>query len=277
MTTHGSTLSSFSPQLPELNIPESLNNVLDLTTFPGDATITCPEWAASCVWLKVEGEKDPGEPYTIPILTNHTISSKEFSDGLSEIISRAELMKLANNSQLSVICKINFDGDPDESTANKFPELQLKIITKDNSLDDLADFNDETLGGWIKGSAGREIHFVSDGAPNSHYLFNNTSENLDNHSGIVLEKTFSVISGRDYEFTVEVKKENQGSPNHPLLVLKIGDSSSQTYTINNMNWITYSFTAIATSNTMTVSLLNLEAKWNGNDFSMDNFRVRSLL
>ena len=278
MSVSTPTLSPSTPQLPELNIPEiSHNGVLDLTTFPGDANITCPKFFAPRVWLKIEGEKHPGETFTIPILTSHPISAREFSDGLLEIIPRTELIKLANNSQLSLICTINFDGTPDESTANKFPELQLKIITKDNSIDELTDFNDESLGGWVKGSAGREIQFTSDESPDSYYLFNNTSENSDNHSGVVLEKTFSVIPGQKYEFIIEAKKENQGSPNSPRLVLKIGDSSSQIYTVDNMNWTTYSFTATATSNTMTVSLLNLEAKWNGNDFSMDNFRVRSLL
>jgi hypothetical protein len=278
MTLKNSTHASTTQQLPELNILEiSPNGVLDLTTFQGDATITCEKWNASRVWLKIVGEKNPGETYTIPILTNHLLSASEFSDGLSEITSRDELMNFANNSQISVVGKINFDGSPDESNATTFPELQLKIKTKDTSLDDFTDFNDRSLGGWTKGSAGREIQFVSGDSSGNYHLFNNTSEQLDNHSGIVLEKSFSVSSAQRYEFTIGVKKENQGSPNPPNLVLKIDDNRSQTHVINNMNWSTYSFTATATSNTMIVSLLNLEARWNGNDFSLDNFRVRSLL
>ncbi|MNL28927.1 hypothetical protein D3C87_1505930 [compost metagenome] len=191
------------------------------------------------------------------------------------MLPRDRLMEFANNSSAILECLITFDGSSDITTATAFPILELTIKNQDDTLDDFIDFNDQTLGDWEKGSAGREIQFFKDESSGGYYLFNNTSEQSDNHDGIILKKIFPTIAGKKYKFSLNAKKENSGSPNSPKLVLRIGNSSSEAHTISNMNWSSYSFIATATSGSTTISLDNLEKKWNGNDFSVDNFRVES--
>ena len=276
MTLQETILPSQAPELPKFQVPESDGEFLDMLSIPGDATLITERWSPAHIWLQVVGKNSEGEDLSISLLENHELSDIQFENGLREMLPRDRLMELANNSSAILQCLITFDGSSDVSTATAFPMLQLTIKNQEDTLDDFIDFNDQTLGGWEKGSAGREIQFLKDELFGGYYLFNNTSEQFDNHNGIVLKKTFPTTTGKKYKFTLDVKKENTGSPNSPKLVLRVGDHSSVTHTISNMNWSSYSFVGTATSASTTISLDNLEQKWNGNDFSIDNFRVESL-
>ncbi|WP_448089649.1 hypothetical protein [Pseudomonas azerbaijanoccidentalis] len=277
MTLCEITLPSQSPELPKFEVPESDGEFLDMLSTPGDATIITERWSPAHLWLRVTGEDSAGDKLSISLLENHELSEAQFETGLREILPRERLMELANHSTAVVECLITFDGSSDITTATAFPIRQLTVKNQDDVLDDFVDFNSQTLGGWEKGDAGKEIQFLKNESSGDFYLFNNTSEQLDNHDGIILQKTFPTIAGKKYKFTLDAKKENFNSPNSPMLVLRIGNSSSTAYTITNMNWSSYSFVATATSDSTTISVDNLEKKWNGNDFSMDNFRVESLI
>jgi hypothetical protein len=263
-------------QLPKPEIPEAdENNVLDLTMHLGDATAIVKKWAAAHIWLRLVGQSSLKTPLIINILEDHELSTLQFDNGLLERLPRSQLMALAHNSTATLECFITFDGSSDVSTATAFPLLPLTIKTQLDDLDELTDFDDQTLGGWTKGRGGREIEFFID-RNGGFFLSNDTLEPVDNYDGMILEKTFSVIPGMTYEFTVDVKNNNPSHQplNHPILLL-VFDGIGPTHTISNSSWKNIaSNRTVAKSETVTVSLRNLTRQWDGNDFSLDNFRVR---
>jgi hypothetical protein len=111
-------------QLPTPMVTEAQNGVLDLNTFAGAAHLMVPKWTLSAVgqrvWLTVSG---PGGVPTLPILTGYPISTEEANNGIARDIPRAELTKYANGSEMTVACKMTFDGGESEASAIAFPRV----------------------------------------------------------------------------------------------------------------------------------------------------------
>ncbi|MNY25458.1 hypothetical protein D3C86_1592430 [compost metagenome] len=84
------------------------------------------------------------------------------------------------------------------------------------------------------------------------------------------------MTGVSYEFTIDVRKVNSSAFNEARLVLSIENKNSSELKINHSEWKSYSFAATATSTSMTVRLENRQPMWDGNDFCIDNLRVKSL-
>ncbi|WP_176244807.1 hypothetical protein [Pseudomonas sp. R44(2017)] len=137
-------------------------------------------------------------------------------------------------------------------------------------LYDSVDFNNLSLGGWNKGPAGAEIIFA--GSPGAYYLHNNTS-NGEYHAGVVLHKTYDVIVGRRYRFQAEARAFNLSSGNPAVLSIRIGDSVSQAFTVNNANWFYIAHEAVATTGTVLIEIVNSRSARHGNDYHLDNFLV----
>ncbi|MGL6241367.1 Ig-like domain repeat protein [Pseudomonas sp.] len=119
--------------LPRPEVPQAKDLVLDLMEFTGDARVLVKTWpfiaARQLVWLSVEGRTAAG-PYTIDLLKGHSLSDAQATQGLNEPLLRTELLKLGHRSDLTVSCKVIFDGSTDETTAIAFRILPLNIRTR---------------------------------------------------------------------------------------------------------------------------------------------------
>jgi hypothetical protein len=269
-------LPNTAPQLPKPEVPEADDdNVLDLTTHQGKISAIVEKWTPSQIWLRLASQTELYPPLTTNILEDHEISALQFDNRLLERIPGSQLTALSYNSTATLEDLITYYGSSDISTATAFPSLTTPIKTQLNDLDELTDFNDNTLGGWTKGQGARDIQFVED-ISGGFYLSNDTSAPGDNHDGMILEKTFSVIPGMTYQFTIDARTNNIAGrdPNPPQLILAF-DGIGPIYSISNTSWKSIaSNRTVAQSATVRVSLRNLTRQWKGNDFSIDNFRVR---
>jgi hypothetical protein len=110
---------------PVISQANSQTMTLNLATFTGNATTTVAKWpfslAGQRVWLRLEGETGSGGVYTITLLDGVAVTSGQASTGLSESALRAELEKLGQDTRLTVVCNVAFDGTASESTAVQFP------------------------------------------------------------------------------------------------------------------------------------------------------------
>lgn len=98
---------------------------LNLATFTGNGTATVAKWpfiaTGQRVWLRLEGETSSGGPHTITLLDGVAINSSQATGGLSEAVLRTELEKLGQDTRLTLMCNVAFDGTASESTAVQFP------------------------------------------------------------------------------------------------------------------------------------------------------------
>ncbi|MFY1664220.1 hypothetical protein [Pseudomonas sp. Pseu.R1] len=114
-------------QLPSPVVKEAdpQSKILNLATFTGNATSTVAKWPfialGQRVWLRLEGEAENGAPHTIVLLDGKAISSGQVSGGLSETLLRAELEKLAQDTSLTVVCKVAFSETANENIALPLP------------------------------------------------------------------------------------------------------------------------------------------------------------
>jgi len=160
-----------------------------------------------------------------------------------------------------------------KATYGTLPESEAWRLTVRTLFSELTDFNNGSYGGWQKGPAGAELQFVANS--NGYHLFNNTSQYV-NHSGVVLQKMFTVAIGQQYKIEVSTKVVNYSSGNHAVLVLHIGDSRSAGFTINNGEWRTISFVATATNTQSLLKITNIQTERHGNDYDIDNILVRTI-
>jgi hypothetical protein len=98
---------------------------LNLATFTGNATVTVDKWpfiaAGQRVWLRLEGYNLNDAPYTITLLDGVAVSAGQATTGLSETVTRTELEKLGQDTPLTVVCSVAFDGVPIETNAVPLP------------------------------------------------------------------------------------------------------------------------------------------------------------
>ena len=100
-------------------------DVLDLTTFEGDALITVAVWpliaAGQKIWLRCHGTRQDGTPHTIPLRTSSSVSAAEVVNGLSKVLLRLDLELFKHDTPLRIEFKVTFDGSSVEARAVTFP------------------------------------------------------------------------------------------------------------------------------------------------------------
>ncbi|MEX6663592.1 hypothetical protein [Pseudomonas sp. W2-17] len=110
---------------PAITQADSQTLTLNLATFTGNGTATVAKWPfildGQRVWLRLEGETGTGGSYTITLLDGVALTVAQASAGLSISVPRTELEKLGQDTRLTVVCNVAFDGVASESTAVQFP------------------------------------------------------------------------------------------------------------------------------------------------------------
>ncbi|NWD77006.1 hypothetical protein HX890_23085 [Pseudomonas gingeri] len=127
------------------------NQVLDLNTFSGDASIEVRKWPhiqlGQRVWLRGEGTRGNGQPYSLVIWQAREIPS--IADVFDDPVPRGALDQLKDLSGLTFTFKVTFDGSPDESSALTFPRLRLVVRAKQRVPELLFDTRPVSLPGNI--------------------------------------------------------------------------------------------------------------------------------
>ena len=114
-----------APLLPAPVIDQANGGVLDLTTFSGDPTATCPPWKLGAVgqraWWEVHGTLNNGAAEVIVLYSNYALTDDEVSDGLTKTVDRARLEALKDGSTITVTFWVTFDKSGDKAKAIAFP------------------------------------------------------------------------------------------------------------------------------------------------------------
>jgi hypothetical protein len=144
-------------RLPTPAITQAAGNVLDSTTFTGIANLVVGKWPLAVVgqrvWLTVSG---PGGVPSYKLLEGYPINVQEVGAGIARDIPRAELEKFADGSQLTVTCKVAFDGANTEPLAIAFPIVAYTIKAVEPRL--FEGFDGLSVGG-MKLAAGQSAEF----------------------------------------------------------------------------------------------------------------------
>lgn len=110
---------------PAITQADSQTLTLNLATFTGNGTATVAKWPfileGQRVWLRLEGETGSSGMHSITLLDSAVLTSAQASAGLSLSIPRTELEKLGQDTRVTVICNVAFDGVASESAAVQFP------------------------------------------------------------------------------------------------------------------------------------------------------------
>ncbi|SFX02786.1 MULTISPECIES: hypothetical protein [unclassified Pseudomonas] len=117
-------------------IPEAaqggLGTELDLSKFTGNARVTVAPWpliaAGQRVWMSCEGIAKDGSHYTIALYTDSEVSSGQVTAGLSTSLSRSELEKLRDGSELKVVLEVTFDRTSNQANAVSFPLRTYRLL-----------------------------------------------------------------------------------------------------------------------------------------------------
>ncbi|MGY2221907.1 hypothetical protein ACW9IK_04375 [Pseudomonas gingeri] len=264
-------------RLPTPVVPQATRGILDVRTFIGDATITVEPWwfiqPGQKVWLTGLGVGKKGNPVIFRILQGEPVTAGQVGSGLRSPVSRAQLEQLENVSPLSFTCKVTADGSANESEAVRFPVLELTVRLP---FDDLTPFDNGDWNSWLKGPAAADPRdLVIKHEDGNWFLYNWTYTNQSN--GVFLYRDYRGLEpGMKYEFSIAIRRVND-VPSAPIVSLWVeGKSLVGPVTISHQNWQTLKGVFTATASTMRLQLYNHVATGLGNDYAVDNVRVREL-
>lgn len=274
---------SVPAQLPEPQVREAQNGVLDLRTFTGDATAFVPKWAFIEVghnaWMDCKVYLKDGSVYTFNVMVGKAITSSDVKNGVSRTLSRSELEKFPDHATLTVTLKVRADACGEHGPMIVCPALNLTLR---KPYRDLTDFNDQKLGRWAIGTGAPDPRDITiapvaqgpDGKPGfsaRNYTYSEAS------AGPILQSVFDdLCEGDTYRFSVKVRRDGDAYKT-PKLSLR-QDSVDKTPVLNLMgiDWQTLSFTFVAGAAPVLLELHSHETSGMGNDWYMDDFLVESV-
>ncbi|WP_212626801.1 hypothetical protein [Pseudomonas sp. PP3] len=253
--------------LPYLQVPESDGDTLNIIDHDEDPTVISKQWPQARLWMHISGIDISGNPLVVDLLDSVIATPEQLANGLNVDVPIDKLINFKNESHIIINARITPDGDTDVSTAISFPTKELLLQTKPD-LDETTTFNDQTYGGWEKGVNGTPLQFRSRGEA-GYCLYNEITNWVE---GIVLQKTFNVVPGRRYEVSAGLSLAS--SSNQTEFVFSIDGRNSPPYLIREIAWETPTFSAIATSDSITVKLIQ-----NGKQthrYFIEDLRVRAM-
>ncbi|WP_090201951.1 carbohydrate binding domain-containing protein [Pseudomonas asplenii] len=268
---------SMPVRLPIPVVPQAIKDLLDLRTFTGNASVTVERWwfilPGQRVWLSGVGTGKDGLPYTLKILQGLVVTAAHVLHGLNEPLLRSQLDRLQNVSTLRFTCKVTADGSTHESEAVVFPVLTLTVRLP---FDDLTTFDNNNWNGWQKGPAAADPRdLVIKHEDGNWFLYNWTY--TDRSNGVFLYRDYRGLEpGMRYEFSIYIRRVNN-VPSAPMVSLLVeGRTLVGPVTISQEHWQTMKGVFTATATTMRLQLYNHVATGLGNDYAVDNVRVREL-
>jgi hypothetical protein len=121
--------------LPTPQVTQATGKVLDLNTFKGDAEATVIPYdyrsEGQPCWLWVTGKLEDGSDHNFEVLFGEPLTEQWLQEGVSTLLPRHELQKLADCEPFEVHFAVNFNGQSDQASAEKFPVRTLGIVQED--------------------------------------------------------------------------------------------------------------------------------------------------
>ncbi|MDQ0653233.1 hypothetical protein [Pseudomonas cedrina] len=118
-----------------IDVDEKTGGQICLNNFPGDATVRVPIWdyidLGQTGWLGIKGELEDGSPFHWSILTAETVKPEWVTGGVSAVLSRDELEKLADCQVFQIYFAVSFTGSNRLEDAIQFLPLSLEMVQKD--------------------------------------------------------------------------------------------------------------------------------------------------
>jgi hypothetical protein len=269
-------------RLPETTIVEATNSILDLRTFAGDAHISVAQWwfilANQKGWLEARGTGEDGLPHVIKVMIGQDVNVEDLS-GLTRVLERAELLKLKNNTSLTVQFMVTPDGVNNVNHAVPFPPSQDLLFTK--KILDVTEFTNENWNDWTPGAGAadpRDLTLKTD--PDGRvFLFDwgytDTQDPLTQREKLV--KTYSGLAqGRLYEFRADLRNNSGANPAPRIALTANGVEIYPANVLTTRVWITIRGTFTATATTARLSIDNLQMGVGGNDFDISRIILEEL-
>ena len=142
-------------QTPTPRVLEATQNILDLSTFGGDAHVvvfhevfSCAWWFAlpgQWVWISIVGETVCGGLYSRDLYVGQ-LTEEEARTGLKTFLPRAELESLKPESTLTVTCEVATDGSNRVDNTVAFPPLPLIVRTIPADKEDFENIPHKLIG-----------------------------------------------------------------------------------------------------------------------------------
>lgn len=140
-TINGVDVDSFTQEvnvqiIQPANLPRPLiNNIanggtLDLNTFSGNATASVAKWRLSAAKQRVWLTCSSAGVADLDVINGVEISATEAANGLvNKAVLRSWLSQLATGRQITVTCKVTFDGSPDKAQAVDFQSTTYSLVS----------------------------------------------------------------------------------------------------------------------------------------------------
>lgn len=121
-----------SPRLPAPAITQASGDRLDLDSFQGDGTVTVAPWPLIVVeqkaWLEASGTTKADAITTTRLLTASPITAGQVGAGLSVPLPRSWLDTLKDDTDVTLVLHVAFDGSPDKTAAVRFPLRAYRMV-----------------------------------------------------------------------------------------------------------------------------------------------------
>ncbi len=275
-TTHLNV--GFPKVWPAPHVPEAVKGVLDIRDLKHDATVLVDPWSpwiqtGQRIWLNVEGTGQDGSASILELMVGQPVTEEQVSQGLREVLPYTWLESLINFSELTLVCKVTLDGDPDVNKAIVFTPLVLRLR---QPFDDLTTFDDNDWNLWEKGPAAADPRDLVIKEENGNwFLFNWTYTNQS--VGVFLYRDYENLEvGRSYEFSIAIKRVGAVYEVPKVSLLVEDQTLVGPIEILDQDWFTLKGLFVANKPTMKLQLYNHVATGMGNDYAIDDVRVKEL-
>ena len=266
----------------KINQANAATQVLDLTTFTGDATGQIGVWpfitAPNPVWLRLLGKTNKGVDHSLTVYNgagSAAVNPTWIANGKIEPgIARSYLNGLGDGTKLQMELKAAVSTSKDETLAISFPIVEYKVINKPLPIEiEFTKFDDKTLNGWRAVNAG--IYGFSAQA-GGYYLWLVNSGVSDEFG---LEKIYTgnqFSAGQKYECSSDLAYDQPANFYGVALIFSGNNQIAMEYIQANNYWkkLVVEFVPPESSNVYPLRVLILSKTLSGMKFFVDNIRIR---
>jgi hypothetical protein len=261
---------------PKPNVLEATQDILDVRNMKGDGTVVVKPWSpwmvvGQRVWLGGSGTDKDGNTVVLDLIAGELVTEQEVSEGLKRILPRTWLESLKDFSVFSLFCKVTLDGSTDIDRAIVLAPLQLTVRLL---FDDLTTFDDGDWNGWQRGADMRPVDLFLRLVGETGHLI---SDHADKPAGELLTKHFENLQVNViYEFSFSFRRRNTVAPIPRLSLHADSTTVLEPTSLAQTSWQTIAGCFVATRPAMQLWMESYESANDGNDFEIDNIRLREL-
>ncbi|AVJ22702.1 MULTISPECIES: hypothetical protein [Pseudomonas] len=266
----------------KINQANAATQVLDLTTFTGDATGHIGVWpfmtAPYPVWLRLLGKTDKGVDHSLTVYNgagSAAVNPTWIANGKIEPgIARSYLNGLGDGTKLQMELKAAVSTSKDETLAISFPIVEYKVINKPLPIEiEFTKFDDKTLNGWRAVNAG--IYGFSAQAGGYYLWLVNSGVSAE----FGLEKIYTgnqFSAGQKYEFSSDLAYDQSANFYGVALIFSGNNRIAMEDILANNYWkkLVVEFVPPESSNVYPLRVMILSKTLSGMKFFVDNIRIR---